>query len=126
MFDVDNSSYKTDADGTAVGSTLETPFQELGRPGIKIVKAVHVGFYLKDFATDNPTVAVSYVNTPEETSYTSVGTLSENTEYNRQRIEIGGRHYGIGLKFVKSNAGDFHGFDISAEVGYQEESKRMS
>jgi len=70
-------------------------------------------------------VAVSYVDTPEESSYTSCGTLTENTSYNRNRLEIGGRHYGLGLKFVKTGAGDFHGFDISAEVGYQEESKRM-
>jgi len=126
IFDVDNSAYKSDADGTAVGSTLETPFNELGRPGIKTVKGIHVGYYLKDWATDNPSVAVSYVDTPEESSYTSCGTLTENTSYNRNRLEIGGRHYGLGLKFVKTGAGDFHGFDISAEVGYQEESKRMA
>ena len=126
VFDPGDSAYKADANGVNVTSILETPFYELGRPGIKIVKALHVGYYLRDFATDNPTIAVSYVDTPEETSYTSLDSLAENTEYNRQRIPIGGRHWGVGFKFARANPGDFHGFDLTAEVGYQEESKRIS
>lgn len=126
MFEVDDLTYKNDGDGDAVVCEVETPFYEMGRPGIKTVKSIFVGYHLKDHATDNPTIAVSYIDTPEETSYTSLGTLSETTQYDRKRIEIGGRHWGIGLKFARANAGDFFGYDISAEVGYQEESKRLS
>jgi hypothetical protein len=126
MFQVGDGTYKNDADGTAVASVFETPFYELGRPGIKNLKGIHVGYYLKDFATDNPTLAVSYLTTPEATSYTSLGTLSENTTYNRARLGIGGRVYGVALKFTRSGAGDLYGYDIAAEVQFQEESKRMS
>ena len=126
MFDVENSAYKADADGTAVAGEVELPFYELGKPGIKLVKAVHIGYFLRDWASDNPSVAVSYVSTPESTSYTSLDALVENLTYNRARIPVGGRMYGIGLKLVKSNAGDFHGFDLTAEVGFQEQSKRIS
>lgn len=126
MFLPGNSSYKNDGDGDAVASVMETPFFEFGRPGIKNVKAFHVGYNLEDFATDNPTIAVSYITSPEETSYTSLGTLSETTMYDRQRIPLGGRYYGLALKFTRANAGDFYGYDIAAEIGRQEESKRMS
>lgn len=122
--EVDDSSFKNDGDDTAVAALIETPYYDLGRPGVKNVKGIHVGYHLADHATDNPTVAVSYVDTPEDTSYTSLGTLSETTAYDRQRLQLGGRFWGIGLKFTRSAAGDFHLFDISAEVAYQEESKR--
>jgi len=126
IFDVGDSTYKNDGDGTAVAAVLETPFYELGRPGIKIVKALHVGYQLDDFATDNPTLAVSYVTSPESTSYTALSTLAETSGvYDRQRVPVGGRMYGIGLKFARANAGDLLGYDLGAEVNQQEESKRL-
>lgn len=121
-----DSTYKADADGTAIESMIETPYYELGRPGIKSIKGLHIGYYLSDYATDNPTVDVAYIKTPEATSYTSAATLSENTEYNRVRVPLGGRFYGLALKLTRSNNGDFWGYDITAELNYQQEQKRMS
>lgn len=123
---VADSSNKNDGNGTAVTSLVETPFYELGRPGLKTIKGIHVGYHLKDHASDNPTIAVAYTKTPESESYTALGTLSETTEYDRRRLQLGGRFWGVGLKFTRANAGDFFGYDISAEVGFQEESKRRS
>jgi hypothetical protein len=123
MFEVGDSTYKADGDGDAVVSVLETPFYEFGRPGLKVVKNLYVGYMLQDFASDNPTIAAAYVTSPESTSYTSFGTLSENTAYDRRRLAIGGRHWGMGFRFTRSNAGDFLGYDLSAEIGFQEESK---
>lgn len=120
------STYKSDANGTAVAALIETPFYDYGRPGIKTVKSLFAGIHLADYASDNPTVAVSYVDTPEETSYTSLGTLAETTAYDRKRLSVGGRHWGMGFKFTRSGAGDFHLFDLTAEVGFQEETKRMT
>ena len=126
IFEVGDSTYKNDGDGDAVVSVLETPFYEFGRPGFKTVKALHVGYELNDYATDNPTVAVSYITSPEETSYTALSTLSETTSvYDRQRVSIGGRMYGVGFKFQRANAGDFLGYDLTAEVAFQEDSKRL-
>ncbi len=123
---VGDATYKADGDGTAVASVIETPFYDMGRPGIKTVKGLHVGYHLADLATDGPTIAVSYTTTPESTSYTSLGSLVENTEYDRRRLQLGGRFWGLGLKFTRSGAGDFYGYDLSAETSFQEESKRKS
>ena len=44
--------------------------------------------------------------------------------YARQRIDIGGRHYGIALKFARSGSGDFLGYDLACDIHEQEQSKR--
>lgn len=124
MWDADSATYKADGDGTAVAGSIELPFFEFTEPGIKTVKSVYVGQYLKDYASDNPSVAVSYVNTPEETNYTAIGSLTENSEYTRQRLSLGGRHYGIGLKLAKTGAGDWQLQDVSFEQSPQEVTKR--
>jgi hypothetical protein len=124
--EVGNSSYQSDGDGSAVASVVETPFYEMGRPGLKGVKGVHVGYQLTDFGSSNPTIAVSYITSPEATSYTSLGSLVETTSYDRKRLQLGGRYYGLGFKLARVNAGDFLGYDLSAEVNYMEESKRAT
>jgi hypothetical protein len=124
IFDVGDATVKNDGNGTAVASILETPFFELGRAGLKTLKALFAGYSLLDFASDNPSIAVSYVTTPEETSYTALGTMTEQSTYSRQRMQIGGRGYGIALKFQRQNAGDFRGYDLALEAVLLEESKR--
>lgn len=135
MFHVGESAYKNDAGAAstaspatpvAVTSTIETPFYEIGRPGVKTLKALHVGYTLTDFASDNPTCAVSVVRAPDDSSYESIGTLTENTGYNRPRLAIGGRAWGVGFKFVRANAGDLLGYDLSVDAIQQTESKRIS
>lgn len=123
MYAVGESAYKNDGDGDAVVSVLETSFYELGAPGLKVIKNVWAGYSLTDYATDNPSIAVSFISTPEDESYTSIGTMSEQSAYARQRIPIGGRHYGIALKFARSGAGDFLGYDLACDVHAQEQSK---
>ena len=124
MFDVGVAANKADGNGTSVMSVLETGFYELGRPGLKVLKALWAGYSLEDYASDNPTIAVSYITTPEDTSYTSLGTLTEQAAYDRKRIQIGGRGHGIALKFAKSAAGDFRGYDLAIEAVLLEETKR--
>jgi len=124
MYAVGQSAYALDGDGDAVTSVLETSFYELGAPGLKVVKNLWAGYSLTDYASDNPTVAVSYVSTPEATSYVSIGSLTEQTAYARQRLDIGGRHYGLALKFARSGKGDFLGYDLACDIHEQEQSKR--
>jgi hypothetical protein len=124
--EVGDSAYKNDGDGVPVTSVVETPFYELGNPGIKTVKSVFAGYHLKDFGSDNPSILVEYIDTPESESYVTLGNLTNTIEYNRRRLPLGGRHWGIGLRFTRVNAGDFFGYDLSAEVSVQEESKRIS
>lgn len=134
IFDTGNSTYKTDADGGTVAAQIETPFYELGRPGLKIIKAIHVGFSLDDYASDNPELEIRMTGYPEGEKPVSITTLTETviptgsstniSVYQRKRVPIGGRHWGIALRFIRSNSGDFRFYDISAEVHHQEESKR--
>lgn len=124
MYAVGQSAYALDGDGDTVTSVLETSFYELGEPGLKVVKNLWVGFSLADYASDNPTITVSYVDTPEATSYTTIGTLTEQAAYARQRLDIGGRHYGLGLKFERVGKGDFLGYDLACDIHEQEKSKR--
>jgi hypothetical protein len=120
---VGQSAYKADADGTAVVSVVETPFYEGGDPGLKVWKALYVGYALVDFASDNPTITVEYADTPDSSSYTSVGTLSEQAAYDRRRLRIGGRHHGLGFRLTRVGNGDFLGYSLEADVTPLEGSK---
>jgi hypothetical protein len=62
---------KNDADGGNVGFVLETPFYR-GRWGHKTWKQVYVAYDLREDATDNPTISIDYVNSPESTIYTTL------------------------------------------------------
>ena len=109
---VGDANYKTDGDNTAVASVIETPFYDLGNPGLKVVKDLVVGYTLTDYGTADPTIAVSYIDQPDSTSYTALGTLTETSGYERRKLTIGGRRFGLGFKFARAGAGDFLGYDI--------------
>ena len=116
IFNVGNSTLKLDGDGDAVAGTLETPFYTLGKPGLKRIRRLYVGYETTDYATDNPALTVSYVLTPEETAYTALTpTLDEQTTYKRERLTVAERGPGIGLKLAKANAGDLLIHDLSLE-----------
>lgn len=123
---VGDSAYKADGDGDAVLPVIETAFFELGRPGLKRVKNCYVGHEITDYAADNPTVAVSFITTPEETSYTSAGSLDEATTYRRERVGISRQAYGVALKFARSGAGDFLLYDIGYDAHPLEPSRLPS
>lgn len=126
IYQAGTSTYKNDGDGDAVASVVETPFYPFGRPGQKRIRRAFTGYELTDFASDNPTVAVTYITTPEETSYTTGNTLSENTTYDRKLTEVNKRAWGIGLKYTRSSAGDFLLYDIGADGWPLEESRRAA
>ena len=116
IFNVGNLTYKLDGDGDAVAGVLETPYYTLGKPGLKRIRRVYVGYETTDYATDNPAVTISYVLTPEETSYTAISpTLAEQTTYKRKRLPVLKRAPGIAFKLAKANAGDFLIHDLTLE-----------
>lgn len=123
IFNVGSSTYKTDGDGDAVLPVVETAFYEVGRPGLKRFRRLFVGADVHDYATDDPTITVQYLTSPEATSYTTAGTVSESTAYLRSKIPLSTRGPGVGLKFTKANAGDFLLHDIGVEIITQEPSK---
>ena len=121
---VGDSAYKNDGDGDAVLPVLETPFFELGKPGLKRVKNCYIGYEITDHASDNPTAAVSFITTPEEASYTASTALAEATTYRRERREIARQAPGVALKLARSGAGDFLVYDLGYEAHPLEQSRR--
>lgn len=124
IYSVGSSTYKADGDGDAVTGVIETPFYPLGKgAGLKRIRRVYPTYEITDYGSDNPTATVSYVLTPEETSYTTAGTLSEATEQTRSRVEINKQGYGIGLKISRTNPGDFLFYGVEADSWEQEPSR---
>lgn len=118
-----SSTYKNDGDGTAVAGTIETGYFR-GSPGQKSWKRVYVTDKLEDYATDNPTIQISYAVTPEASSYTNLsGTLAENTAEDRRRQTLGFAADGIALKITRANAGDWRLAQLEAEVHPRESSR---
>lgn len=117
------SAVKADADGDSVLPVLETPFYE-GQPGLKSWKRVYVSYQLTDYGSDNPSITVSYVKTPEATSYTALSpTLAETTTFERSRLGLGFDAHGVGLKLARTGAGDTLGYALEAEFHPREQSR---
>ena len=123
IFRVGDSTYKADGDSDSVAPVVETPYYTVGKIGLKRLKRVYVGYELTDHGTDDPSCAVSFVTTPEETSYTSASSLPESTEYDRRRVDILKQAYGFGLKFTRANSGDFLLYDLGVDHIPQEQSR---
>jgi len=119
-----SGTYKADGDGTIVTSVIETRYFQ-GPSGLKTWRAVYPTYDLRDAATDNPTFQLSYVLSPEATSYTNVGSpLTETTASTRARVEVNKKSEGIGLKLTCSGASaDFRLYGIDADVYGMERSR---
>jgi hypothetical protein len=121
---VGDSAYKADGDGDSVLPVMETAFYEFRKPGLKRIKACYPGFEITDYAADNPFSTVSYILTPEETSYTALAdTLTEVATYRRDRLVVGRQAPGIALKFTRTAAGDFLLYDIGYDFHALEPSR---
>jgi hypothetical protein len=117
------SGVKNDGDGTAVTGMFETPYYR-GKPGAKGWRRLRLTHYLRDYATDNPTVAASRVTTPENTSYTAItGTLAENAAESGQWLPLGFGSSGAAFKFERANAGDWQIASLEADVNARESSR---
>lgn len=118
------SSVKNDADGTAVAPIVETPFFR-GAPGKKTLKQAYVSYDARDAASDNPTLALSYVTSPEATSYTSIsGSFAETTAQTRARKPLRFSAEGIALKLAQSNASsDTRIYSFSIDLHAREQSR---
>ena len=114
---------KNDGDGDAVAGTVETRYYR-GRPGSKTWRRLFVTHFLKDYATDNPTVAISYIKTPEAgEAYTSLSSLSELSAEDRVAAALRFSSDGVAFKLARSNAGDWRVSSLEADVHLRESSR---
>lgn len=118
-----SATVKNDGDGDAVASVIETPFYE-GDGSEKGWVRLYTTLELTDYASDNPTLAVSYIKTPEETSYTAIsGALSEGTTRATKRKDLGFASDGVAFKLTRANAGDFLLYGLSVDAKKREGSR---
>jgi len=122
---------KNDADTTAVTPVLETAFfkPKLGKLSWK---RAYMTYDCQDAATDNPLLTLSYVATPEATSYITVkkldgttsNTFAESTAYTYARRFLNVSAEGLGFKVAQTNASSVTKFyGLGAEVHAREASR---
>lgn len=121
------SGVKNDGDGDAVVSIVETPFYEGKDLSALRLKKLYLVHKLTDYASDDPTVATSYITTPDATSYTSIsGSSAESSTRTTKKISVGKKTDGIAFKFTRANAGDWLLYGLEAELHPLEGSRRAS
>lgn len=125
IFQVGDSTYKNDGDGDAVVWSVETGFFSVGKPGAKRIRRAFIGHDVADYATDNPDIDVSYILTPEETSYTSAGSFTETATLQRKSLDVRKQGVGIAFMFSGSNAGDRLLYDLEVEAWPYEQTRRI-
>lgn len=95
----------SDGDGDAVLPSLETPYFRLGL-GSKGWRRVHLLDELPAAVSEDPTVTVSYATAPRSTpSYTSLGSLAENSAEQYRSKAMGFSSQGVSLKLVRVGVG---------------------
>jgi hypothetical protein len=103
---------------------VETPYYELG-VGKDRIRDLYVTYDLREAtAGDDPTWAVSYVTSPEGTSYTTAGTLRETAERTRLRTPINRQALGAAFKITQAGpTSDGRLWEIAVSGRGQEPSK---
>lgn len=109
---------KNDADGAAVVPVYEGPFFQGDEMELIRWRRGYLEYDTRDAASDNPTLTLSYVTSPEATSYTAVATaFSKTTVQTKARRDIGKKALGIGFKLHQTNASsDTRVYAVGAEL----------
>jgi hypothetical protein len=127
-FFMPSSTYKNDGDGDAVAPILESPYYKPDAFGLADFQYVLFGYDTRDAASDNPTLTISYITSPESTSYTAVTGLDgnayplpETTAYTTATRRIFKSSRGIGFKIAQTNASsDTRGYELAVIAGQRE------
>ncbi len=115
------SANSADADGTAVTPLYETSFG-LNDAHLKTVKRVFLTHDTRDPGSANPTQTVSYIDSPEETSYTAIDTVApETTEVTRVHRALNRPARGVAFKVAQTNASsDTRHYGLEIEIAERE------
>ena len=103
------SSVKADADGTNVTPIVETAYFNLGQSEARICEA-YLTYDMRDAASDNPVLTMSYATDPTATTYTDVVgqdgnayTIPETTVMKRVKRQIRQQGFGLSVKLAQTN-----------------------
>lgn len=118
------SSVKADADTTSIIPVIETAFFK-GSDGPKSWKWAYLTYDLRDAASDNPTITISYAVTPETSIYTvPTPTLAETTALDRGRIPLRFNAEGVAFKITQQhNSSDTRIYSLAVDVHAREQSR---
>jgi hypothetical protein len=96
---------KNDADGTAVEAALEGRLLGSGST-LKSYGFARITYDMRDAASDNPSLAVSFSKDVEGTTFTAVpeSPLAEVADSTRKRVTVNRDAQGISLRFVQTGA----------------------
>lgn len=117
-----SAALKADADGSTVLPEFETGFF-MDDSLLKTIRRVFFTYDIRDAGSDDPTLSLSYITSPEETSYTAVGggVLPETMKIDRQHRFVNQPMRGIGFKVAQANASsDTRFYDLEVEVNRRE------
>ena len=100
---VPDSTNKADGDGTNVVPQFETAYFT-GNPELKTFLNAYLTWYLADAAADDPILTLSYLTSPEDTSYTALTpTMAEGADIQRGHFPLNFPGYGIAFKVAQTN-----------------------
>jgi hypothetical protein len=113
---------KNDGDGDAVLPVWETGLYDLDSFYLKNWGDVYLNYDMRDAASDNPALTLSYLTDPASTSYTALSpTFAETTTRARARVTLNQAKYGVAFKCAQANASsDTRIYGIEADVSPQE------
>jgi len=113
------ASNASDGNGVAVEPYFETGFVE-DQPGTRTNRRVYLGYDLRDSLSNNPTLEVGYITSPEQTAYTALApTFGTVAEYTR---DYRGLHFpskGIAFRVRQVGASDdtrIYGIELDAQM----------
>lgn len=112
------SAVSADADGTAILPVIETGFLGSSDPNLKTFRYVYLTGDIRDPGSSNPYLTVSYIDSPEETSYTALTpTFTETTEITKVHFPMNIPARGVAFKVAQTNASSdtrLYGLDVHA------------
>jgi len=113
-----------DDDGTAVLPAFETPWFRLGQEGRKRVRFGYLSYDARLPSLTTPVLDFGYLRSPQQHSYTSVGTLPATSEYTRYRLPLGQFPYGVAFRVAQTQATSaLRVFDLGVEQWPAERSR---
>lgn len=126
IYQVGDTTYSFDGDGDPILPVIETPFYSIGNPGAKRIRRAFVTYEVDDYPGADASATLSYILTPESTSYTDITTtLAENTKAERVARDIRKQGLGVGFKLTRTGAGDLFLYSLEAEANSYEPSRRI-
>jgi hypothetical protein len=122
------SAYKNDGDGTPVLGVYESPFYDEQRIGSQRWRDLYPQYDLRDAASDNPTMTLSFCTSPEAgAAYTTMSpVIAETTGKTTTRIPIHMPSRGMGFKVTRQNASSVARLYSLGATVYSREGSRLN